>query len=467
MSKEIKPRILVVDDEVSMCEFLQIMLQKENYQVLTSTNPEKALQLVEKDFFDLVITDMAMPEMDGLTLLCKVKGICPETAVMVITAFGTTENAIEAMKSGAFDYITKPFNNEEIKITILKCLQSTRLERENLFLKRQMQLENRFGNMVGSSSGMKEIYELIQVVRNNKSNVLITGESGTGKELVAREIHYQGNLSEKPFITVNCGAIPETLMESELFGHVRGAFTGAVSNRRGLFKSAEGGTIFLDEIGEVPAAMQVKLLRVLQTKIVRPVGSTEDFSVDFRIIAATNKNLAEAVQEKRFREDLYFRLNVIHMHVPPLRERREDIPSLIRMLVDKISKELGKDIKKVGQEFIDRISKYSFPGNIRELENIIERSIALEKTTVLLGDSLSDQIPELSANGTAHGTKGLPAADIDFKEAFDLEKHLNGVEQGLLLRALQEAQGVKSKAAKLLGLSFRSFRYRLEKHGLD
>jgi two-component system response regulator PilR (NtrC family) len=423
---------------------------------------------MDKEVFDLVVTDMAMPGMTGLELLKKIKSLSADTAVIVITAYGTTESAIEAMKSGAFDYISKPFNNEAIKLTIFKCLQTRLLERENLMLKRQMKMENRFGNLIGSSDAMKEVFELIQVVRNNRSNVIITGESGTGKEIVAREIHFGGDLADQPFVTVNCGAIPENLMESELFGHMRGAFTGAVSNRRGLFRSANGGTIFLDEIGELPVQMQVKLLRVIQTKIVRPVGSAEDFSIDVRIIAATNQDLEQAVKKGQFREDLYFRLNVIHIRVPALKDRSEDIPSLTHYFVTKISKELGKKVLKVNQETLDLLQQYSFPGNIRELENILERGIALEKSPILLPESLPDYLRGYGGSVRDDGSDPKGKSQISLPpEGIDLEKEMDALERHFLEESLKSAKGVKTKAAKLLKLTFRSFRYRLEKHHLD
>ena len=457
-----KPHILVVDDEVSMCEFLKIMLKKEGFKINTAVGGKKALSILEKEIFDLVITDMAMPEINGLDLLKEIKTRSPDTSVIMITAYGTPETAIQAMKSGAYDYITKPFNNEAIKLTIHKCLQANQLERENLLLKRQMHLENRFGNLIGTSRAMKEVYELIQVVRNNKSNVLIMGESGTGKEMVAREIHFKGESKDTPFVTINCGAIPETLMESELFGHTRGAFTGAVSNRRGLFQAADGGSIFLDEIGELTPQMQVKLLRVLQTKNFRPVGSTEDYSVDVRIIAATNQDLEELIKDGRFREDLYYRLNVIQIRLPPLRNRKEDIPSLVHFFVKKISNEMGREVHKVSQEVMERLLGYSFPGNIRELENILERSLAIEKSPILLAETLPEKI-----RGTSSVTGRKGSSLVLKKEGIDLEAHLDTLEKDLLLQALKISQGVKTKAAKLLKLSFRSFRYRLEKHGIE
>jgi len=399
----IKPYILVVDDELSMCEFLSIMLRREGYRVKMAEGAKKALVILNKELFNLVITDMSMPEMNGLELLREVKKLSPDTSVIMITAYATPETAIEAMKSGAYDYITKPFNNEVIKLTVMKCLQATQLEQENLLLKRQLKLENRFGNLIGSSEVMKEIYELIKVVRNNKSNILIMGESGTGKEMVAREIHFQGDMADKPWITVNCGAIPENLMESELFGHVRGAFTGAVTNRRGLFEAADGGTIFLDEIGELTSSMQVKLLRVIQTKILRPIGGIKDISVNIRIIAATNRDLEEAVKKGQFREDLFYRLNVIQFRLPPLRERKEDLPSLINHFVKSIAKEMGKEIRKVSQEVMEVLQNHSFPGNIRELHNILERGLAIEKTPILLAESLPKQLRKEQAGSLSLG----------------------------------------------------------------
>src|SRR3990167_7966973 len=321
-----KPKILVVDDEESLREFLEIMLKREGYDIATAADGDQAIKLLTKKSFDMVITDLQMPKIHGMQVLAKAKEIDPELVVLVITAFGSTESAVEAMKLGAYDYITKPFKIDEIKLIIKKALEKRILARENIFLKKELETKYTFGNLVGSAAAMVKIYDLIQRVCETRTNVLITGESGTGKELVAKAVHYNGPLKDKPFVTVNCGAIPENLIESELFGHKKGSFTGAISDKLGLFEVANNGTLFLDEVGELPLSIQVKLLRAIQERIIRRVGATEDMKVDVRIIAATNRNLEDMVAKGTFRQDLYYRLNVINIRTPSLRERPEDIP---------------------------------------------------------------------------------------------------------------------------------------------
>ena len=451
-------RILVVDDERSMREFLEICFRREGYDVATAADVDSALALLEADDYDVVISDLQMPGRSGLELLHAVCDTSPETAVILITAFATTETAIAAMKEGAYDYVTKPFKVDEIRLVVEKALEKKLLSRENRRLRSELQSQLRQRELVGTSAAMHRVYELVNQVAETRTNVLISGESGTGKELVARAIHTRSERRERPFVAINCGAIPENLLESELFGHVKGAFTGAVSGKEGLFETADGGTLLLDEVGELPGALQVKLLRVLQERTIRRVGGTSDRRVDVRILAATNRRLEEEVAAGRFREDLYYRLNVIEITIPPLRERIEDVPMLVQHFVDKYARELGKPIREVREEALRLLLAYSYPGNVRELENAVERAVALSKDGLIGEEALPPQIlqpPEPASGGRISPT------------GVDLEELVNEYERGLLLEALRRTKGVKKRAAGLLGISFRSFRYRLEKLGLD
>ncbi len=460
MSKE---RVLVVDDEESIREFLEIMLRREKYEVETASNAKKALKLLEKENFDMIITDIQMPEMSGIELLGKVKDMDSDTVVIMITAYGSTESAVEAMKLGAYDYITKPFKIDELKIIIKNALSANTLKQENIQLKKALEKKYSFQNIVGSSSSMLKLYDMIQRISQTKSNILINGESGTGKELIARAIHFNGPLKDKPFITINCGAIPENLLESEMFGHKKGSFTGAIADKKGLFEVADTGTIFLDEVGDLPLSIQVKLLRAIQERTFRRVGSTQDVQVDVRIICATNKNLEQEVKKGHFREDLFYRLNVIQIMAPPLRERKEDIPTLALHFSEKYSNELNKDIKKISKEAMDALVAYNFPGNVRELENFIERAVALEEGQAILKESLPSQVQ--------YAQTGSALMDINTiklgEDKINLEKIVDSIEKDLLTRALAKTNGVKKKAAQILGISFRSMRYRLEKHGME
>jgi len=452
--------ILVVDDELSMREFLEILLTAEKYNVDTAKNGADAIKMVRDNNYHVLMTDIHMPGMDGIELLKKVKEISPGTEVLMMTAYASTETAVEAMKCGAYDYITKPFKVDEIKLIIKNALEKINLKIENILLKKELKEGYHFGNVIGVSNNMREIYDLILRVAPTKSNILIEGESGTGKELVAKSIHNNSLRKNKPVITVNCGAMPENLLESELFGHVKGAFTGATSSKPGLFELADGGSIFLDEIGEMPLQLQVKILRLIQEKEYRRVGAVKDSKTDVRIIAATNRDLEEAVKEGLFREDLYYRLNVIKVTLPPLRERKEDIPALANHFLTKYNEELGRDIKRITTETMDMITHYDFPGNVRELENVIERAVALEQSDVILPESLP---------GSIKGEKVLASSEeIEIPdEGIDLEKMMDDMEKKLLEKSLKKTRGVKTKAARLLNLSFRSFRYRLAKHGFD
>ncbi|RME14726.1 MAG: sigma-54-dependent Fis family transcriptional regulator [Bdellovibrio sp.] len=456
-----KAKILVVDDEESIREFLDIMLSKEGYEVTCAEDGQKALDLFKKKSFDMVISDLQMPNMTGIELLKEVKSQSPDTLFMMITAFGTTETAVEAMKLGAYDYITKPFKIDEVRINVANALRSKNLEVENRSLKRVLEVENSFQNLVGNSEKMHQVFDLIRRVSQAPTNILITGESGTGKEMIAKAIHFNGPLKDKPFVPVNCGAIPESLMESEVFGHKKGSFTGAVSDKAGLFEVADGGTIFLDEVGELPLSIQVKLLRAIQERVIRRVGAVEDTKVNVRIIAATNRDLKKMVEEGSFRQDLFYRLNVINIHAPALRERKEDIPVLARYFLKKYNEKLGKNISDISDEAMNILKKYDYPGNVRELENIIERTVALEGGATILPESLPPLVT------TPSGRKMASSHEIEItEEGIDLDKVIGQIEKELLIKAIHAANGVKKRAAKLLNISFRSMRYRVEKYGL-
>ena len=447
-------KILVSDDELSMRQFLEILLKKEGHQVVCAEDGQEAWVRFQAEPFDLVISDIKMPKMDGLELLQKVKEQRPSLAVIMVTAYASPEDAIAAMKAGAYDYLTKPFKLEEIKSVIHNALELT---------EGHAPVEAPVGifcNIVGHSTKMVQIYNLVRQVGPTRTNVLISGESGTGKELAARAIHQHSSRNGKPFVTINCSAIPENLMESELFGHVKGAFTGAVANKKGLFEIAHEGTVFLDEIGDLSPLIQVKLLRVIQEREFMRVGETQTINVDVRIISATNKNLEQEVIQGRFREDLFYRLNVVHLHLPPLRERREDIPLLAQYFLEKYSKELGKNVRSISSYVLDTLMNYTFPGNVRELENIIERSVALEGSNIILPESLL-----LSEHKKEAVPKGLPFVHLT-PAGMDLEKELNQLEKEVLQQALQLSNGVIKKAAELLQLSFRSMRWKIQKHGL-
>lgn len=456
-----KPRILVVDDEESIREFLDIMLRKEGYEVTCVEDGQKAIDTLKKKSFDLLISDLQMPNVTGIELLKHCRETYSDLLFMMITAFGTAESAVEAMKMGAYDYITKPFKIDEVRINIANALRSRNLEVENRVLRKELQKEYSFQNLVGNSEAMHKIFELIRKVSDSPTNVLVTGESGTGKEMVAKAIHYNSPLKDRPFVSVNCGAIPENLVESELFGHKKGSFTGAISDKDGLFEVADGGTLFLDEIGELPLSSQVRILRAIQEKTVRRVGGTEDIKVEVRIIAATNRDLEFMVQQGTFRQDLYYRLNVINIRTPALRERRDDIPLLASHFLQKYSERFNKAIQTISKEAMDLLRKYDFPGNVRELENIIERTVALESGATVLPESLPQFV------NTPSGRKMVSSDGIEITDdGIDLQKVLDQLEKELLVKAIHQANGVKKRAAKLLGITFRSMRYRVEKFSL-
>jgi two-component system response regulator PilR (NtrC family) len=456
-----KPRILVVDDEESIREFLEIMLKKEGYEVTCAEDGAKAKDLLGKKSFDMLISDLQMPNMTGIELLKHVRESYPEVVFMMITAFGTTESAVEAMKMGAYDYLTKPFKIDEVRLNVANALRAKNLEVENRVLKKELTKEYSFQNMVGNSEAMHRIFDLVKRVSQAPSNILITGESGTGKEVVAKAIHYNGPLKDKPFVTINCGAIPEQLMESEMFGHKKGAFTSAVNDKPGLFEVADGGTLFLDEVGELPLTIQVKLLRAIQERVIRRVGANEDIKVDVRIIAATNRDLEMMVKDATFRQDLYYRLNVINIKTPSLRERKDDIPLLANHFLKKYNDRLGKNVQGISLEAMEILKKYDYPGNVRELENIIERTVALEGGATILPESLPPFV------STTTGRKMASSNEIEVTaDGVDLDKILGQIEKELLIKAIHTAGGVKKRAAKLLNITFRSMRYRVEKYNL-
>ena len=453
------PRVLVVDDERGMRDFLEIFFRREGMDVVTAGSVAEARALLDADDFDLLMTDVQMPGGSGIELLRSVKATSPETVAIVITAFATTETAIEAMKEGAYDYLTKPFKVDEVRLVVNKALEKKLLTVENKRLRSELRTQARQRVMIGTSSAMQRVYDLMAQVAATRTSVLVCGESGTGKELVARGIHDLSERREKPFVAVNCGAIPENLLESELFGHVKGSFTGAVNNKPGLFEVAHGGTLFLDEVGELPQTLQVKLLRALQEKQVRRVGGNADTAVDVRIITATNRDLHADAQAGRFREDLYYRLNVIQLTLPPLRERMEDVPLLAQHFLEKFAREQGRPACHLSDGALARILAYDFPGNVRELENTIERAVALCRDALIAAELLPAALLSPRAHNT--GTTALPGG------AESLDDLMNAFERGLLLAALEKSGGVKKRAAHLLGITFRSFRYRLEKLGLD
>ena len=449
-------RVLVVDDERSMRELLAIMLRQAGHDVTVADGGEAAIKALKSDTFDLVITDLRMREVDGLAVLRAAKEQSPQTVVLVITAFASTETAVEAMKLGAYDYLTKPFKVDEIKLTIANALERKRLQDENQALKRQLRRERGFENFLGKSPQMLDIFETIRKAADSVSTVLITGESGTGKELVARAIHEESPRRNGPFVSINCGAVPETLMESELFGHVKGAFTGVVANTVGLFSAAAGGTLFLDEVTEVPSSVQVKLLRAIQEREIRRVGDTRDIKVDVRLIAASNREVAKAVADGVLREDLFYRLNVIPIHLPPLRERREDIPLLVAHFVRRLSAELGRPVRSVTPEALAILETYRWPGNVRELENVIERALVLGS-----GDRLD--APGLPPDLRRPRDVQDVAVEIP-EDGLDLEATLSQIEHRYIQTALARTGGVQTRAAELLRVSLRQIRYKLQKY---
>ncbi len=455
-------RVLVVDDERSMRELLSIVLRRDGYDVLIAEDGAAGLELLKRERVDILITDIRMPQMNGVDLLREAKRIAPDIVSIVMTAFATTDTAVEALRLGAADYVTKSKDTAaELRVRVGRELERRRLQQENVLLKRALRTQHQFSNIIGTSSPMVALFQLIETIAPTGSTVLITGESGTGKELIARAIHVNSPRRERPFVAVNCGALSETLLDSELFGHMRGAFTGADSNKKGLIEVAEKGTIFLDEIGEMSPVVQVKLLRVLQERKFRRLGGTEEIDADIRILAATNRDLTKMVGEGTFREDLFYRINVIPMRVPPLRERADDIPLLAEHFVARFAAQMSKPVTGISGGAMSLLKQYGWPGNIRELENAMERAVALERTPMILPDSLPEQLNRVQADAPP------PAVPDAFPDAgFDLERHVQDIEREYIAEALRRAGGVKVKAAELLGMSFRSFRYYTKKYNL-
>ena len=448
-------RILIIDDEKSILELLNVVFQKEGYRVRTNPGNPQALDLVEAGEYDVLLCDIKMPGVDGMALLQKSKELHPLTPVIMMTAYGSVKQAVEALRMGALDYVVKPFEVEELKILVSHGLEERRLREENVLLRKAVRDVSSFDNIIGKSRAMREVFELIEKVAATDSTVLVTGESGTGKEMAARAIHAHGRRKDKPFVSINCGALPENLLESELFGHVRGSFTGAVAEKRGMFETANTGTVFLDEVGEMSPWTQVKLFRVLQERTVRKVGGTEEIPVDVRIIAATNQDLKKRIAEGRFREELFYRLNVISFEMPPLRKRVEDISPLVGHFLRKHCEKMNRPLKRITPEVMNVLEIYPWPGNVRELENLVERIVAVEARETITAASLPEEF-------LGRGKKREPEADLG--PGFSLEDHLDEVAKRHIQEAGERAGGNMSRMAELLGISYRSLRYLLEKY---
>jgi two-component system response regulator PilR (NtrC family) len=471
-------KLLVVDDERSMRELLELVLKREGYAVHTAENGTRALELIRQNVYDLIISDVKMPDINGIDLLARVREISPETMVIMITAFATVDTARRAFKLGAEDLVIKDagFDVEELKVSVGKVLEKKHLRQENVLLKRELRQRNSLDNIIGRSPQMQAIYQMIETVAVTTSTVLITGESGTGKELVARAIHSTSDRAAAPFVSINCGAFTETLLESELFGYMKGSFTGANSNRKGLFEAAEGGTIFLDEIGETTPAMQVKLLRVLQERGIRRVGGLEEIAVDVRVVAATNRDLSQMVEDGTFRNDLYYRISVIPIEMPPLRARRSDIPELVRHFMEKYSAAANRPMLEISEEAMRYLESYDWPGNVRELENTIERAVALEHGRIAgLDRRREDNGPPPGQPDRRIRPEWLPerilkykprtVTDLDLPEdGIDLEGYLAQLEKDYIIRALHRTNGNQTRAAEILKMSVRSLRHLLDKH---
>ena len=457
-------RILVADDERSLRELLAIVLRREGYDVQLAESGDTALAALKRGPVDLLISDIKMPDMSGVEVLRAAKASDASVPAIMMTAYASTETAVEAMRLGACDYLIKPFDLDELKLKVREKLDARQLRQENVLLKRALNKSHIFAGIIGRSASMLAVFDLVESVAKTTSTVLVTGESGTGKELIARALHFHSLRRDRPFVALNCGALPETLLESELFGHMRGAFTGAETTKKGLVEIAEGGTIFLDEIGEMTPMMQVKLLRVLQERRFRRVGGLDEIEANIRVVAATNQDLPKLVADGRFREDLYYRINVIPVQLPALRERREDIPLIAEHFLAKYRAQMGKPVAAISGAVMALLERYDWPGNIRELENVIERAVALERTPTILVESLPAQIRATMASGpVAIGEDDAPALPSG---GFDLERHVQNVERRYLAQALERAGGVQVRAAELLGMSFRSFRYYAKKYNL-
>jgi two-component system response regulator PilR (NtrC family) len=456
-------RILVVDDERSMRELLQIVLRREGHQVRLAESGPVAVAELEREPVDVLISDIKMPGMSGVDVLREAKRLDPDIVGIMVTAYASTESAVEALRLGAYDYLTKPFDVEELKAKVRNALERRTLRQENVLLKRALRSSSAFSNIIGRSKAMQDVFDLVETVAPTNSTILVTGESGTGKELVARAVHTNSLRRDQAFVALNCGALPETLLESELFGHMRGAFTGAATTKKGLLEAAERGTVFLDEISEMSAMMQVKLLRVLQERKFRRVGGTEEIDADIRIIAATNRDLARSVADGGFREDLFYRINVIPIHLPPLRSRREDVTPLAEHFVAKYREQMGKAVAGLTPEALRWLEAADWPGNVRQLENVIERAVALERGPLIQLSSLpSEQGPKAPSRESAAAADpgALP------ENGLDLPRHLETQERELVSQALRQSGGRHDRAAKLLAISPRQFRYLLDKYAL-
>jgi two-component system response regulator PilR (NtrC family) len=454
-------KVLIVEDEPGLRQMLEILFRREGYAVVSAPGCRAALEAISQNPqpFPVVLSDLAMPDGSGMEVLAAAKARNPATEVILITAHSTVENAIGAMRSGAYDFVAKPFDAAELAMLVSKALEKQELALENRRLRARVS-EFVDTDVLGRSGAMRAVLDLVQRIANMRTTVLITGESGSGKERVARAVHDASDRRTKPFLVVNCGALPEALMESELFGHEKGAFTGAQSKHLGLFREANGGTVLLDEVGELPANLQVKLLRVLQERAVRAVGATQETPIDVRVLAATNRDVESDVSSGKFRQDLYYRLNVIRIALPPLRDRREDIPMLAERFMRRFADEMGKEVSGFTPDAIRALQAYAFPGNVRELENMLERAVALAGSNVI---GLGDFPQELSGSVGAPGGTLLELPE----QGCNLDEVVNEVERRLLTEALQRTGGVRTAAAKLLGISFRSIRYRLAKLGLS
>jgi two-component system NtrC family response regulator len=442
-------RILIVEDEDLMRELLTKILAGENYRIYQAPSAEEALKLMQDQAYDLVLTDLRLKGMNGLQLLTEVRVLDPDIVVIVMTAYASVETAVEAMRKGAYDYITKPFINEEIRVMLRRALNQRHLSRENRHLKRELRERYRFENIVGNSEAMERVYRLIEKVSAISSNVLIVGETGTGKELVARAMHYNSERSDRPFVAVNCGALTETLLESELFGHVKGAFTGAIANHEGFFRKADKGTLFLDELSEVSHGLQVKLLRAIQEREVIPVGGREPLKFDVRFIAATNKNLEDEVKKGTFREDLFYRINVITIPLPPLRDRKEDVPLLVNHFLQKYAQRLGRPSVKISREALQVLVNYDWPGNVRELENMIERAVALCEEDVIETTDLPEKLTQVR----------IAIRDLD-----EYEVTLDALEEQHIKKVLHKVSGDKVKDSQILGINLSTLYRKLARY---
>ena len=464
------PRILLVDDEPSIRQLLAYRMRREGFEVVLAENGREAIARLEQGNIDLLVSDIRMPDMSGVDVLRAAKLLDPDILGVIITAYASKETSVEALRLGASNYVEKggPEFPAEVVEVVRKALEQRQIRRErrelqqeNLLLKRTLGTTHRFGNIIGRSDAMVSVFKLVETVAATNSTILVTGESGTGKELVARAIHFNSPRRDRPFVALNCGALPETLLESELFGHMRGAFTGAATNKKGLIEVAERGTLFLDEIAEMTPMVQVKLLRVLQERKFRRLGGLDEIEADIRIIAATNQDLSKLVAEGKFREDVFYRINVIPIHLPPLRERGEDVPLLAEHFLRRFREQMGKSVSGISGEAMKFLQAYAWPGNIRELENVIERAVALEQSPVVLPYSLPPSVRGLTQRSTA----AQPMVDLP-DSGFRLEEHVQDIERGYLAEALRRTGGVQSKAAEILGMSFRSFRYYAKKYNL-